>query len=63
MTNLTMPAKLHQTDGLKWRAPAFLAGFGTPIVLFSVAIALMVAAIIFGEVESPAIWQETGIFP
>jgi hypothetical protein len=63
MANLNMPTELHQTDGLTWSAPAFLARLGTPIVLLCMAIALAVVAIIFGQVESPSIWQETGIVP
>jgi len=61
MANLNISTKPQQFDGLKLSAPAFPVGFGVPIVLFCLAIALAIAAAFFGEVESPAFWQESGI--
>jgi hypothetical protein len=43
--------------------PAARGGFGVPTILLCVAVALAIALHIFSAVESPAIWQQTGIIP
>jgi hypothetical protein len=63
MANVNTPTKLQQTGGFKWSALVFFAGYGAPIVLFCVAVALAIVGALFGAVETPAIWQDTGIYP
>jgi hypothetical protein len=58
-----MPTNVKERDAPEPSKPAARGGFGVPIVLLCVAVALGIALHIFSAVESPAIWQQTGIIP
>jgi hypothetical protein len=61
--NMPTVVKFAQFKKRKSAELGFLGGFGGPIVVFCMIMALVMAAYIFYSGESPTIWQDPGTMP